>query len=172
MLGIDGYEPEWQFSSRALAAAHRARFARVLDRPLVDAWLMWDLDGDSWFAGGPVVLGFGDLNVEITHRKFDECAITWGQIDVTTPLDWPGIRLDWRSGRLPELAALRGRTLRQVNVIERIMPSQWRPRVLHAVELIFDGVRLAIHNALDENGISTADEINLPIGFWHRVPIV
>jgi hypothetical protein len=172
MLGIDGYEPEWQYSSRALAAAHRARFARVLGRPLDDAWLMWDPETGTWFAGGPVILGFGDLNVEITHRKFDECAITWGQVDMTAPLDWPGMRLDWRSGTHPELAGLRGRRLREVNVIERIMPSHWRPRVLHAVELVLDGARLAIYNALDENGISTGDEVNLPIGFWHRIPIV
>ena len=169
MLGIEGYEPQWYHGARTLAAAHRARFARVIGRPLDGAWLMWDLRARSWFAHGPVILGFGDFNVEVTHRKFDECAITWGQIDMSMPLDWPGIALDWRSGGHPALAGVRGRRLREVNVIERIMTAHWRPRVLHAVEFRFDGARLAIYNALDENGLTDTAEVDLPIGFWCRV---
>jgi hypothetical protein len=171
VLGIEGYEPQWHHSAKALAAAHRSRFSRIVDRHLDGAWLMWDRQSRGWFAHGPVILGFGDLNVEVTHRKFDECAITWGQVDMSMPLDWPGLALDWRSGVHPALVRVQGRRLREVNVIERIMTSPWRPRVLHAVELLFDGARLAIHNALDENGLSEADEVNLPIGFWRRVSI-
>ncbi|MEV0609727.1 hypothetical protein AB0I61_25485 [Polymorphospora rubra] len=171
MLGIEGYEPQWTHSARSLAAAHRARFGRLVGRPLEGAWLMWDVDQRTWFAGGPVILGFGDVNVEVTHRKFDECAITWNQVDMSMPLDWPGLALDWRADAHEALHAARGRRLREVNVIERIMPSPWRPRVLHAVEFLFDGARLAIHNALDENGLTGAPEVTLPIGFWCRISV-
>ncbi|HEU5111092.1 MAG TPA: hypothetical protein VFT95_21330, partial [Micromonosporaceae bacterium] len=174
----EGYEPQWHHSAKALAAAHRARFTRLLGRRLDGAWLMWDVETGSWHAHGPVVLGFGDTNVEVAHRKFDECAITWDQIDLTAAPDWPALRgeaLDWRPDGHPDghpaLALVRGRRLRQVNVIERIMPTQWRPRILHAVEFRFDDGRLAISNAMDESALSCSDEVDLPIGFWCRVSI-
>jgi hypothetical protein len=171
-FGIEGYQPEWHHTGRALAAAHRGRFRRVIGQPLHDAWLMWDLDAGRWFADGPVILGFTDANVEVTHRKFDECAITWDQVDMLLPLHWSGIRLDWRAGGHPALARVRGRRLREVNVIERLMTAHWRPTVLHAVELIFQGpARLAVFNALDENGLTASPEVDLPVGRWRRVPI-
>jgi hypothetical protein len=173
VLGIEGYEPQWQHSASALAAAHRARFARIVGHPLVGAWLMWDLDDDKWFADGPVVLGFGDTNVEVTHRKFDECAITWDRVDMAAPLDrhGTGLRLDWVHGGHPALRTVAGRRLREVNVIERMMAAHWRPQVLHAIELLFDGARLAVYNAMDENGLTDTEEIDLPIGFWRRIRV-
>jgi hypothetical protein len=171
VLGIEGYEPQWCHSGKTLAAVHRPRFSRIVGRTLEGAWLMWDLERRRWFADGPVILGFGDVNVEVTHRKFDECGITWGQVDMSMPLEWPGLSLDWRPDAHPALLAARGRRLREVNVIERILPSHWRPRVLHAVEFLFEGSRLAIYNALDENGITDKTDVDLPVGFWCRVPI-
>ncbi|WP_326550543.1 hypothetical protein [Micromonospora sp. NBC_01813] len=168
MLGIDGYEPQWCHDAATLAAAHRARFTRLIGRPLIDTWLMWDLDLDTWYANGPVILGFGDVNVEVTHRKFDECAITWNQVDMSMPPDLSGLRLDWRSDRHPAPLPARGRPLRAVNVIERIMPSHWRPHVLQAVEFLFDDARLSVLNALDENGLSAEPDVELPIVAWRR----
>jgi len=170
-LGIEGYEPHWHHTARTLAAAHRARFTRLIGHTLVGAWVLWDHDRHSWFAEGPVILGFGNTNVEITHRKFDECGITWDQVDMSMPLDWPGLSLDWQAGAHPALAAVTGRRLREVNVIERIMPSDWRPRLLDAIELRFEGGRLAVYNAMDENGLSNRPDVTWPIGFWRRVPI-
>jgi hypothetical protein len=169
LLGIEGYDPQWHHSARALAAAHRARFSRIVGRRLDGAWLMWDVGSGGWHAHGPVVLGFGDVNVEVAHRKFDECAITWGQVDMSAPPAWPGLALDWRPYAHSALLRAGGRQLRQVNVLERIMAAPWRPRLLHAVEFLFEGARLAIYNALDENGLTGADEIDLPIGSWCRV---
>jgi hypothetical protein len=171
VLGLEGYEPQWHHNARALAAAHRARFARVVGRRLDGAWQIWDVSAGSWHAHGPVILGFGDVNVEVAHRKFDECAITWNQIDMSMPPDLPGLTLDWRPAEQAALRNAVGRRLRQVNVIERIMTAHWRPRVLHAVEFVFEGARLAIYNALDENGLTDADEVDLPIGFWRRVSV-
>lgn len=171
MLGIDGYEPQWHHDARTLAAANRARFAPLIGQPLVGSWVMWDVVAGAWFTGGPVVLGFPEANVEITHRKFDECAITRDQVDLSRPVAWPGLALDWRAGTHPAVARAHGRPLRAVNIIERLMSAPWRPVVLHAVELLFDGARLAVFNALDENGITGADEVDLPVGHWRRVRV-
>ncbi|MBV1852110.1 hypothetical protein [Catellatospora tritici] len=171
MLGIEGYEPVWHHDANALAGAHRARFARIIGQPLVGSWLMWDLDSECWFTGGPVVLGFPDANIEITHRKFDECAISWDTIDMQASLDWPGLRLDWWSDTHPAILSARGRPLTRVNIIERISPNSWRPQVLHAIEFFFGDQRLALFNAMDENGLSGEPEVSLPVGFWRRIPI-
>jgi hypothetical protein len=172
VFGIEGYEPQWHHRGQALAAVHRAGFARLRGQPLVGGWLMWDLDEDRWYADGPVVLGFSDTNVEIMHRKFDECAITWGQVDMSAPLHWAGRRLDWRRNAHPALLSVHGRPLSAVNLLERLMPARWRPTVLYAVELLFEGpTRLEIFNALDENGLTDATEVDLPIGRWRRIPL-
>ena len=72
MLGIEGYEPEWHHDAEALAAVHRARFSRLIGRELVGGWLMWDMSERGWFADGPVILGFGNTHVEITHRNLND----------------------------------------------------------------------------------------------------
>ncbi|GAA1367146.1 MULTISPECIES: hypothetical protein [Catellatospora] len=171
MLGIDGYDPVWHHDAGALAAAHRNRFARVIGQPLVGSWLVWDLDAEAWFTGGPVVFGFPDANIEITHRKFDECAISWDTIDLQAQLDWPGLRLDWWADTHPAILSARGRPLTRVNLIERISPTAWRPHVLHALEFFFGDLRVALFNAMDENGLTGEPEVNLPVGFWRRIPV-
>jgi len=173
VLGIEGYEPEWHHDAEVLAAVHRLRFGRLIGRELLAGWLMWDVSRRGWFADGPVVLAFGDTNVEITHRKFDECAISWDHIDMSAPIDRyaTGIELDWRPDPHAALRNARGRRLRCVNLIERITPAVWRPRVLHAVEFLLDGARLAVYNAMDENGLTDVPESDLPLAAWRRVPV-
>ena len=170
MLGIDGYEPVWHHDAEALAAVHRHRFARLIGRRLRCGWLMWDIAERGWFADGPVILDFGSTRVEIGHRKFDECAITWDQIDMSVPIDWYE-HFDWRPDPNAALRHARGQILRAVNIIELVTVAEWRPRVLHAVEFLFENARLAVYNALDETGLTDSDEIDLPVGFWCRVPI-
>jgi len=108
VLGIEGYEPAWHHDAEALAAVHRTRFVRLIGRKLKSGWLMWDMAERGWFADGPVILDFGMTHVEITHRKFDECAITWDQIDLNAPIDWYE-HFDWRPD--PHAALRRARAL-------------------------------------------------------------
>jgi hypothetical protein len=173
VLGIEGYQPQWHHDAEALAALHRRRFAQIIGQRLLSGWLMWDMSARGWFADGPVVLGFGATNVEITHRKFDECAITWDSVDMTAPIDWhaTGIQLDWRADPHSALRNARGRILREVNIIERVTVSEWRPRVLHAVEFLFDRARLAVYNGMDENGLTDVPEMDLPVNSWRRVRV-
>jgi hypothetical protein len=168
--GIDGYEPVWHHEAEALAAVHRRRFVRLIGHELRSGWLMWDIAERGWFADGPVVLDFGSTCVEITHRKFDECAITWDQIDMSVPIDWYE-HFDWRPDPHAALRNARGRALCAVNIIELVTAAEWRPRILHAVEFLFDGARLAIYNAMDENGLTDVPEVDLPVHSWRRVHI-
>jgi hypothetical protein len=170
VLGIEGYEPEWQHDAEALAAVHRHRFARLIGRRLQSGWLMWDIAERGWFADGPVILNFGSTQVEITHRKFDECAITWDQIDTGLPIDWYE-HFDWRPDPDATLRHARGRRLQAVSIIEMVTTADWRPRILHAVEFLFEGARLAIYNAMDENGLTDVPEVDLPVHRWRRVRI-
>jgi hypothetical protein len=171
VLGIEGYEPAWHHDAEALAAVHRTRFVRLIGRKLRSSWLMWDVAERGWFADGPVILDFGLTHVEITHRKFDECAITWDQIDLNLPIDWYE-HFDWRPDPVAALRLARGQVLRAVNVIELVTVAEWRPRVLHAVEFLFEDARLAIYNAMDENGITDVPEAELPAATnWRRVHI-
>jgi hypothetical protein len=169
VLGIQGYEPVWSHDAEVLAAVHRHRFGRLIGHTLRAGWLMWDVAERGWFADGPVVLDFGGTHVEITHRKFDECAITWDQVDISQPIDWYE-HFHWRPDPITALRNARGRTLRAVNLIELITVAEWRPRILHAVEFLFAGARLAIYNAMDENGLTDVPEIDLPMHSWRRVP--
>jgi hypothetical protein len=170
VLGIERYEPVWHHDAEALAVVHRHRFGRLVGRTLRAGWLMWDVAERGWFADGPVILDFGATHVEITHRKFDECAITWDQVDITLPIDWYE-HFDWRPDPHAALRNARGRTLRSVNLIELITAAQWRPRILHAVEFLFCGARLAVYNAMDENGLTDVPEVDLPVHSWRRVRV-
>ncbi len=170
VLGIEGYEPVWHHDAEALAAVHRHRFARLIGRTLRAGWLMWDVAERGWFADGPVILDFGSTHIEISHRKFDECAITWDQVDMSVPIDRYA-HFDWRPDPHVALRNARGRPLRAVNVIELVTPAEWRPRILHAVEFLFAGARLAVYNAMDENGLSDVPEADLPAHSWRRVHI-
>jgi hypothetical protein len=170
VLAIEGWKPEWHHDAEALAATHRHMFVRLIGRKLRSSWLLWDVAQRGWFADGPVILDFGLSHVEITHRKFDECAITWDQIDMAVPIDMYE-HFDWRADPHTALRNARGRPLRAVNIIERTTPADWRPRVLHAVEFLFDGARLAVYNAMDENGLTDVPETDLPAVHWRRVHI-
>ena len=56
-------------------------------------------------------------------------------------------------------------------MIELVTVAQWRPRILHAIEFLFEGGRLAIYNAMDENGLTDVPEADLPATNWRRVHI-
>ena len=70
----------------------------------------------------------------------------------------------------------RGKVLRAVNIIELITPAEWRPRVLHAVEVLFDGAPLAVRktfpapDAEDVVGRLTHGGLALPTWLYGHEP--
>ncbi|UPZ34387.1 hypothetical protein MUK60_29785 [Streptomyces sp. LRE541] len=61
---------------------------------------------------------FEGRQVEINHHKFDDLSVTWNTIDPRAPVRWPGFDLQWRSEPLPGLHAVRGQSLKGVELLE------------------------------------------------------
>ncbi|MEO3808067.1 hypothetical protein ABGB17_03600 [Sphaerisporangium sp. B11E5] len=152
-FGISGYRPVWLDGRVAVTAAHGQRLAMLEGRRLTRALLMWDLDEDEWFSDGLILLDFEGEQVEIVHHKLDEISITRNTVDPAQPLDWAGqgFRLAWREDVPGELAALRGQRLRGVELFEWTGEDMAQGTV--ALGFVFLNGRVAIYNALDENGI-------------------
>ncbi|MFJ7128029.1 hypothetical protein [Streptomyces sp. NPDC098101] len=154
---IETYAPEWLRGRAAIAARHGDRLRALVGRTLVQAWLLWDVADDTWFADGPVLLDFGGEQVEIQHRKFDDLAVGWNSLAPRGSAHWPGFDLRWRHDAVPALASLQGRVLQDVELLEwRGDDAAWGTV---AVGFVFPHGRVTVFNALDENGLGfTAPE--------------
>ncbi|WP_106398876.1 hypothetical protein [Actinocorallia populi] len=152
---INGYRPPRLCGFAAISEMHADRLRSLVGRRLSSVWVVWDLEDDSWFADCPVLLSFEGAQVEIDHSKFSDVSITWNEIDPLAPVIWPDseleFRLRWREDERAGMAALHGRALTAVELLE------WSGRdMAHgmvAVSFVFDDGRITVHNALDENGL-------------------
>ena len=97
--------------------ALQARLDTARERHLLPGAALAVVDGDQITVVASGVTNI-DTQVEITHRKFDECAITWNQIDMSVPIDWYE-HFDWRPDPHAALRNARGRRLRAVRKIGR-----------------------------------------------------
>lgn len=162
-FGIAGYEPRWTNSPRAAEAAHGHRLRALTGRPLTGFWLAWDVRDDEWFADCPVLLDFGGEQVEINHWKFDDLSITWNTIDPQQPVDWPGFALRRHVNALPEPRALLGLPLQDVELLTWSGDDAAHGSI--EVGFAFSEGGIAVHNALDENGLSfdPPDALSRPV---------
>lgn len=155
-FGIEGYEPHWLSGISAIESAHGGRLGRLAGRTLTRAWLVWDLDDDTWWADCPVLLDFGGEQVEVNHQKLDECAITWNTIDPARPVRWAGaddLRLAWRAETSPDLTGLCGQSVHAVDLLEWAGDRGDLANGTVALGFTFTGGHLTVDNALDENGL-------------------
>ncbi|GAB2851227.1 hypothetical protein GCM10022221_58300 [Actinocorallia aurea] len=167
-FGIPGHRPVWIAGARAIAAAHAARLRGLAGRRLDAAWVVWDLDDDTWFADCPVVFSFGGTQVEVNHQKFDELSITWDTIDVTAPIvevdPEVGFRLEWRRSADPRMVALYGSPLTEAVLLA--WGGRDMAQGMTAVGFAFPSGNVAVTNALDENAVEFGP---FDPGFWiHR----
>ncbi|MET8570150.1 hypothetical protein [Streptomyces sp. NPDC004783] len=151
-FGIERYRPQWLNGRSAVVAGHGQRLRALIGRPLTHAWLVWDVQGSEWFSDCPVLLDFTGEQVEINHAKFDDLSITWNMVDPRQPVQWPGFELQWRHGTRPELHALQGQVLQDVELLEWTGSDMAQGTV--AVSFRFPHGRLTVFNALDENGLT------------------
>jgi hypothetical protein len=170
-FGIEGYEPRWLTGRREVTAAHGARLAALVGRRLGAVWLVWDRDDDTWFADAPVLLDFEGEQVELCHSKFRDLSITGDTVDPAGRPVWsdagePPFRLAWRDDVRAEPAALRGRELRSVELLEwagaDMADGSVAPRFAFA-----GGGAVTVFNALDENGL----EFGEPDPAYRRHPL-
>lgn len=84
---------------------HDERLRSLRGRRVADAWIVWNLEADEWYADLPVVAKFEDgLQLEVCWKGLDELSITWNTINiaVTLHIPWPAWPLEWRSQAHPE----------------------------------------------------------------------
>ena len=151
-FGIDGYRPHWLNDRAAVLAGHGERLRALIGRPLTRTWLVWDVQDEVWFPDCPVLLDFAGVQVEVNHQKFDDLSISWNTIHPHRPVRWPDFDLRWRADPLPELRALRGRTLRDLELLAWAGDDLARGTL--ALSFRFPDARLTVVNALDENGLA------------------
>ncbi|MCL8017994.1 hypothetical protein [Streptomyces sp. AS02] len=153
-FGIAGYRPLWLNHRGDVVREHGHRLRGLVGRTLTGVWMVWDRQDDEWFCDSPVLFDFEGERVEINHHRFDDLSLTWNTIDPSTPVRWPDFDLQWRCDPLPEPHALRGLSLKGVELLE------WTGRDLARgnvdVSFVFETCRVTVFNALDENGLSFA----------------
>jgi hypothetical protein len=153
-FGIAGYQPQWLNRRSDVVREHAHRLRGLAGRTLTRVWVVWDRQDDEWFCDCPVLFDFEGEQVEINHHKFDDLSVTWNTIDPSGPVRWQGFDLQWRIEPLPGLHAVRGQSLKGVELLE------WTGRDLAQgnvdVSFVFETSRVTVFNALDENGLSFA----------------
>lgn len=151
-FGIAGYQPVWLNGRGEVTQKHGHRLRGLVGRTPARVWMVWDLQDDEWFSDCPVLFDFDGEQVEINHHRFDDLSLTWNTIDPRRPVRWPDFDLQWRTDPHPGLHALRGLTLKGVELLE------WTGRDVAQgvvdVSFVFEASRVTVFNALDENGLS------------------
>lgn len=152
---ITRYRPPRLCGVGEIGEMHADRLRSLVGRRLESVWLVWDLEDDSWFADCPVLLSFEGAQVEISHSRFSDVSLTWNEIDPSAPIVWSGSELEfhllWRKDESAGAAALYDRALSAVELLEWTGRDMAQGMV--AVSFVFDGGRITIYNALDENGL-------------------
>jgi hypothetical protein len=148
-----GWSPRWLPAPEQLDL-QRSRLLALRGHRVVETWLAWMVDQDSWFADLPVVLRIDDgRQLEVSWQKFDELSITWSTVDVSSG---PGVGTTWRSRAHDALRAVTGRTIVAVSRTEHLCST---PEADHDTWLVsglwlqMDHGALHVFDALDENGL-------------------
>jgi hypothetical protein len=170
-FGIAGFQPRFV---NATASLPLDLLRSMIGMALRGSWVMWDLTANEWFPGGPVVLDFEGVHIEVCAQKFDEYSVTSNAIDLRAQINWAGVGadlpLEWRLDGAPALRSHVGHRLEAVRIIE----ARWRTIVevdqdhpervgrredwgwvLHGVEFEFSGGTVTLFNALDANGVAS-----------------
>lgn len=162
---IAGYRPIW-INDREEAIKELQTFAVAwVGSKIEKTYVGWFIEDNSWYEDIPIVLVIGGKQYEICWNKFDDLAITQGQIDVKNCIVSGG-KIPMKENALPELERAIGNTIVGVELGESEMNGS---AIINSVNLILEGGYLTIYNNLDENGVSSepcsdASQRNHPIG--------
>ncbi|MEV0112964.1 hypothetical protein AB0H77_06880 [Streptomyces sp. NPDC050844] len=90
-------------------------------------------------------------------------ALTGRPLTGQQPVDWPGFALRWHANALPEPRALLGLPLQDVELLTWSGDDAAHGSI--EVGFVFPEGRIAVHNALDENGLSfdPPDPLSRPV---------
>lgn len=155
----------------------KGRLHSLIGDEVTDAWVVWNLEHDRWFADLPIVVQLkSGEQLELSWEKFDDLSITWNSIDLTiTPIAWVTWPLEWRRQALPELDAIAGAVVKELAVsrflftTEAVYPTKSRNEVwlTSGIWIGTHGAGLHVYNALDENGVSAQPPLRDAHTDWH-----
>jgi len=154
---IDGYEPVWLSGLSEIRRAHGDRLRTLVGKRLQRVHLTWFVEYDEWLEDAPVIVDFGDERLEIRHFKFDDLSLTWNTIDPYGKAEWnwgdpaEPSPLRWRHDTRPELSALEGQVLQDVELLE--WTGRDMARGVVDLGFVFPHGRFTVINAMDENGL-------------------
>lgn len=164
-VDVSGWQPDWLPASEQVHK-QSAALRDLVGRTVTDAWVVWNLEHDEWFADLPVVLSFdGRGQLEVCWQKFDDLSLTWDSIDTRVrPRAWVEWPLEWRRAAHPALESNIGTAVHAVAVTEHLFQTEpvdqpgLPSRVWLAGGLWFGttGPGLHVFNALDENGLDAS----------------
>ena len=175
MFGIESFQPTFCTSPDELISLTGEKLRLIIGQPVTRNWVLWNSQFDQWWCEWPVILATQDRQLEICVLNDDQLAVSWDSIDLSKPLfpnsDGAGDHLFWKEDALPELANVKGQSIRELRIIEyrpqrtvlkdrqnsalvgkTISPS-W---LLNGLEFQFDRSCLSIWNALSGIGIDSS----------------
>lgn len=174
-VDVSGWQPAWLPAAKQVDK-QSAALRNLVGSTITDAWVVWNLEHDEWFADLPVVLSFdGGGQIEVCWQKFDDLSVTWDTIDTTLrPRAWVEWPLEWCRAAHPALASNVGSSVRAVAMTEHLFQTEREnqsgpaSRVWLVGGLWFGttGPGLHVFNALDENGLDAGTP---PDGYGHRL---
>lgn len=175
---VSGWVPDF-LPADAQLARHAACLRSLVGDQVADAWVVWNLEQDEWFADLPVVLQMiRGPQLEVCWAKFDDLSITWDTIAVTeTPHAWVEWPLEWRHQALPPLATVVGATVRRLAASSILFSTQDMDHP-HDVTKVWMTTGLwigtgagGVHlfNALDENGVSSKPPLRDDKHDWRTI---
>lgn len=177
-VDVSGWQPDWLPASEQLQK-HSKALRGLVGRTLADAWVVWNLEHEEWFADLPVVLTFdGGGQLEVCWQKFDDLSVTWDTIDTgVRPRAWVEWPLEWRRAAHPALDANVGTSVHTVAMTEHLFQTERvdqpgpssRAWLVGGLWFGTDGPGLHVFNALDENGLDAGKPAE---GSRHRLSVL
>ena len=121
---MDPYQPVFVDSSRQLLEQAGRALHDVVGTMLERTWVVWDKTDDEWWGDAPVLLEFSNHILAIRFRRLDEMSVTSDCIDINKNPGWlidswnsDEYEYEWRVNALPELSAVVGQELRQIQIV-------------------------------------------------------
>ena len=128
--------------------SERDRLVPLIGQRITGAWIATDSKGD-WFNDEPVVIGLGDIQLEIAVYQVGLLAITWNSIDLSRCANWLGcwddLEVRWQSATSRMFALAIGQRILRIHVADG-------PSGVDALQFEHDNGVLTLYNACDELG--------------------
>ena len=171
------YTPDYIDSTTELIRQKAGILKALIGQELSSSFLVWDTEENEWFWDGPVILIFGNTQLELCCNKLEEISITSNTVNIHEKphIDWdPDGNYKWRENSLEEINSVLGNKLENIYVVEfefTTHPVGEKPNssnatsnwILNGLDFYFKEGFFSFFNALDENGITNKETRDVKI---------